>query len=100
MAVLARLTAGRQGQLPDTPKPGDPLFVGAHTCVVGDNRVAALAACRRAEVLGYRTLLLTSFVEGEAAAVSYTHLDVYKRHVYGSRATECQVHRSHSAPNT
>ncbi|HQY90118.1 glycerate kinase [Caldilinea sp.] len=70
VAVLARLTAGRQGQLPDTPKPGDPLFVGAHTCVVGDNRVAALAACRRAEALGYRTLLLTSFVEGEAAEVA------------------------------
>jgi hydroxypyruvate reductase len=69
-AVLARLAAGRQGQLPDTPKPGDPLFADAHTCVVGDNRVAALAACRRAEALGYRPLLLTSFVEGEAGEVA------------------------------
>ncbi|MFO7633233.1 MAG: glycerate kinase, partial [Caldilinea sp.] len=69
-AVLDRLEAGRRGELPDTPKAGDPLFGGAYTLVVGDNRVAALAACHCAEALGYHTLLLTTFVEGEAAEVA------------------------------
>ena len=69
-AVLARLEAGRQGLLAETPKPDDPLFSGATPCVVGDNRVAALAACRQAEALGYQTLLLSTFVEGEARTVA------------------------------
>jgi hydroxypyruvate reductase len=65
-AILARLDAGRRGVLPDTPKAGDPIFAGAQTLVVGDNRVAAQAACRRAAELGYHPLLLTTFLEGEA----------------------------------
>jgi hydroxypyruvate reductase len=64
--VLARLKAGLQGAAPETPKAGDPLFADAQTLIVGDNRTAAQAACRRAEELGYQTLLLTTFMEGEA----------------------------------
>lgn len=69
-AVLMRLQAGRRGELPDTPKPGDSSFANAHTVIVGDNRVAATAACQRAAELGYHPLLLTTFVEGEAREVA------------------------------
>ena len=48
-AVTRRLQLGLQGDIPDTPKPGDPLFAQAQTLIVGDNRSAALAACRKAE---------------------------------------------------
>lgn len=67
-AVIARLRAGLAGALPDTPKPEDPLFANVQTAIVGDNRVAALAACRQATALGYHAQLLTTFLEGEAAA--------------------------------
>lgn len=69
-AVLARLQAGVRGDLPDTPKPDDPIFATARTVIVGDNRVAALAGCQHATALGYRSLLLTTFVEGEACEVA------------------------------
>ena len=69
-AVLARLQAGIRGALPDTPKPDDPIFATARTVIVGDNRVAALAGCQHATALGYRSLLLTTFVEGEACEVA------------------------------
>jgi len=69
-AVLARLQAGIRGDLPDTPKPDDPIFATARTVIVGDNRVAALAGCQHATALGYRSLLLTTFVEGEACEVA------------------------------
>lgn len=69
-AVIARLQAGLGGELPDTPKPGDPLFAHNQVVVVGDNRVAALAAVRQAQALGYNSLLLTTFVEGEAKEVA------------------------------
>ena len=59
-----------RGELADTPKPGDPIFDRAVTQIVGDNRVAALAACRRAQELGYHALLLTTYLEGEAREVA------------------------------
>lgn len=69
-AVMARLRAGQAGELPDTPKPGDPLFARTVTRIVADNRVAALAACAAARELGFHALLLSTFLEGEAAEVA------------------------------
>ena len=69
-SILTRLQAGREGRLPDTPKAGDPIFARSQTLVVADNRVAALAAAERAAELGYNPLLLTTYLEGEAAQVA------------------------------
>ncbi len=68
-AIVARLQAGLRGEIPDTPKPGDPIFEKVCTVIVGENRVAALAALAEAEKLGYRAQLLTTFLEGEAREV-------------------------------
>ena len=38
--VAERLRAGRDGRLPDTPNPGDPLFERTQTLVVASNEVA------------------------------------------------------------
>ncbi len=67
--VRQRLEAGVKGLVPETPKPGDPLFQRVKNVVVGSGTTAALAACRRGEELGYRTLLLTTTLEGEAREV-------------------------------
>jgi hydroxypyruvate reductase len=69
-SIARRLREGVAGMLQETPKPGDPLFAAAHTVIVGDNRVAALAAVRAAQRLGYNSLLLSTYVEGEAAQVA------------------------------
>ncbi len=69
-AVTRRLQAGMRGELADTPKPDDPIFDHAVAQIVGDNRLAALAACRRAQELGYHALLLTTYLEGEAREVA------------------------------
>jgi hydroxypyruvate reductase len=68
-AIVDRLRAGLRGDIDDTPKPGDPSFARAHTQIVADNRLAAAAALRKATEMGYNTLLLSTFVEGEAAEV-------------------------------
>jgi glycerate 2-kinase len=67
--VVARLQAGLRGEVADTPKPGDPIFEKTQTIVVADNRLAAEAAMARAAEAGFNTLLLSTFVEGEAAEV-------------------------------
>ena len=69
-AVRNRLQAGLAGDVPDTPKQDDPVFVNSRTLVVADNRTAANAAVAKAVDLGYNTILLSTYVEGEAAEVA------------------------------
>jgi glycerate 2-kinase len=60
------LEAGVQGLSPETPKPGDPLFRKVFNLVIGSNRLAAQAAANQARQEGFTTLLLTTFLQGEA----------------------------------
>jgi hydroxypyruvate reductase len=69
-AVRARLEAGARGEVPETPKPGDPVFRGSLPVLVGSNRAAVSAAARRARSLGYRPLVLSTTVTGEAREVA------------------------------
>jgi glycerate 2-kinase len=65
-AILEHLQRGQNAELPETPKPGDPAFAGAHYLVIGDNYQAALAALEQARREGLNTLLLTTSLQGEA----------------------------------
>jgi hydroxypyruvate reductase len=69
-SVAARLQNGRERTIPDTPKPGDPLFDRVQTVVVGSNELAAEAAERQAQAEGLSALLLSTYVEGEAREVA------------------------------
>lgn len=64
--VLQHLRDGAAGRVPETAKPGDPVFARVQVVIIGSNEVAARAAARRAQALGYSTLLLTTCLEGEA----------------------------------
>jgi hydroxypyruvate reductase len=55
-----------RGLVPDTPKADDPAFATTRTVLIGTNHQALLAARDKAEALGYRTLILTSHLTGEA----------------------------------
>jgi hydroxypyruvate reductase len=65
-AVRRHLEAGVRGDVPETPKPGDPLFAAVRTRVVGSNRTSVEAAAREARRRGFRSLVLTTRLEGEA----------------------------------
>jgi hydroxypyruvate reductase len=64
--VRKHLEAGAHGDLPETPKPGDPLFRRVTTRVIGSNRWTIEAAAQEARRLGLTPLVLTSYLEGEA----------------------------------
>ncbi len=68
--VREHLLAGVRGEVPETPKPGDPIFDNVHIVIVGDNARAAESAARAAVEAGYNTEILTTFVEGEAREVA------------------------------
>jgi glycerate 2-kinase len=67
--VRTRLEAGRRGELPETPKAGEPLFASVQNVVVASNELAARAAIGEAERRGFRSILLSTYVEGEAREV-------------------------------
>ncbi|MEI6042923.1 MAG: DUF4147 domain-containing protein, partial [Chloroflexota bacterium] len=77
-SILAHLRAGVNGQLPETPKPGEALFEKVQNVVVADNRIAALAAVEAARHLGFNPLLLSTFVEGEAREVARVYAALAK----------------------
>jgi len=68
-SVRAHLESGLRGDIPDTPKPGDALFDRVLNLIVGSNRVAAEAAEHYLRSVGFNTLLLSTFVQGEAREV-------------------------------
>jgi glycerate 2-kinase len=68
--IVQRLQSGLAGEIPDTPKPTDPIFAAAHTLVVADNRVAAQAACQKAAEMGFHPLLLSTYIEGDATVIA------------------------------
>ncbi len=69
-SVAKHLEQGSAGRIAETPKPGDALFANVANVIVGSIRLAALAAVAEAERLGYRAILLTTFMEGEAREVA------------------------------
>ena len=67
--VRARIEAGLRGEIPETPKPGDPVFARVRNVIVGSGRTAAEAALEAGTRLGFRGLILTTMLEGEAREV-------------------------------
>ena len=69
-AVRERLTAGAEGRVEETPKPGDRLFDRVRNVVIGNNALVVDAAAAEARRLGYRAELLTRSLQGEARDVA------------------------------
>ena len=68
--VSERFRRGARGEIADTPKAGDDIFERAYNLIIASNGIAAEAAVRKAEQLGFHTLLLSTYVEGEAREVA------------------------------
>lgn len=68
--VRVRLERGAAGELPETPKPGDPGFAENVYEVIGNRTTAVEGARRMAESLGYRVIVLDRATEGEARDAS------------------------------
>ncbi|MBN2335314.1 glycerate kinase [Candidatus Bathyarchaeota archaeon] len=67
--VRERIELGVKGEVPETPKQGDPLFSRVHNVVVANNLEAASAASLKAAELKYNSAVLSTYVEGEARHV-------------------------------
>jgi hydroxypyruvate reductase len=79
-SVMAYLQAGAAGDLPDTPKPGDPTLARASTTVVGSVRDALEGAARAAAELGFRAEIVADDLEGEARSAAREIAALARRH--------------------
>jgi hydroxypyruvate reductase len=75
---LFRLEQGARGDLPETPKPGDAVFANVVNVIVGSNRLALEASAQEARRLGYRPLIVSSSMQGEAREVARVHCEILR----------------------
>ncbi|MCC7355553.1 MAG: glycerate kinase [Anaerolineae bacterium] len=68
-AIIAHLRRWLAGDIPETPKSGDPAFTRTQNVLIGDNGQAAAAGVARARELGLRAEMMTTWLEGEAREV-------------------------------
>ena len=60
---------GVNGVISDTPKKDSSVFENIFNFIVANNKLACIAAEEKAEDLGYKTMLLTTSLDGEAKEV-------------------------------
>jgi glycerate 2-kinase len=84
-AVRKRLEIGLAGRIIETPKRGDPVFRGIETFIVGSGAQACAASAGTAKKLGYKTLVLTSRLDGDNEAAARFHMSVAEEIVFQRR---------------
>ena len=87
-SIVRRLEDGSKGRIPDTPKAGDPVFLGVSNIIVGSNILALEAAEKKARELGYDTVILSSLIEGETRDVARVHCAILREICRSGRPTQ------------
>lgn len=85
-SVVALLEEGIGRKVPDTLKPGDPVFERVSNFIIGSNRLAVEAAIAEARVRGYATINSGSSFTGEARELAESQLEQAVGIARGSRA--------------
>jgi glycerate 2-kinase len=78
-SVLVRLERGARGQIAETPKADDPVFLRVSNVVIGNNLLVVEAAASRARQLGFAPHVLTRALEGEARLAARDFIQVARR---------------------
>lgn len=71
--ALEHLQRGVRGEVTETPKEDDPAFRKTQAVIVGSAGLSLAAARDEALRMGYRTLILSSVMEGETRDVARVH---------------------------
>jgi glycerate 2-kinase len=77
-AVVGLIEKGARGKIEESPKSGDPVFERTQNVIIGSNIQAVDASRTMAHDLGYNTLILSTFIQGETKDVANVHAAVAK----------------------
>ena len=72
-SIKDHLKSGLEGNIADTPKEDDPVFNKVYNLIIGSNILALEAAEVEAQRFGYKTLILSSMIEGETKDIAGVH---------------------------
>ena len=90
-SLQRHLNEVERGGLPETPKPGDPVFAGVETRLIASNRLALEAAGRRALELGLVPEIVETPLVGEAAAAGAQIAQQLRAGNHEARPTRCLI---------
>jgi glycerate 2-kinase len=90
-SVVARLLAGRDNAVPETPKPHDLRLARASSTVIGGREDAMNGAVRCAGSRGYHVVRIDEAVVGEARTAAVDHLRAAVARVAGVGRPACIV---------
>ena len=86
-SILTYLKEGIEGKHQETVKAHNPVFDRVHEYIIGNNNIALEAAAKKAETLGYETLILSDAMQGEDIEVTeyilQTAIDFKKERMSG-----------------
>jgi glycerate 2-kinase len=93
LSVIKHLARGLRGDIPETPKPGSPVFLKSENIIVANNILAIDAASKSAQKAGWRAEILSTDMSGEACgAAKYLAAMVRERlHTMRSGEKVCLV---------
>lgn len=83
--IVQHLRQGKEGLIAETPKEGDEAFTRTCNLIIASNEVAAEAAITKAKELGFHSLLLSTFVEGEAREVARVFAAIAREILHSGR---------------
>ncbi|MBI5034632.1 MAG: glycerate kinase [Chloroflexi bacterium] len=69
-SVIHHIERGVQGDVADTPDERNHIFERVQNVIIADNAIACNAAVQHAKSLGFNTLLLSTYLQGEAKEVA------------------------------
>jgi hydroxypyruvate reductase len=84
-SVRERIERGVAGEIPETPKQSERLFLRVQNLVVGSNALAVGAAAAEARRLGLRPLVLSTRIEGETRDVARMHAAIAREVIDSGR---------------
>ena len=84
-SVRTYLQEGAEGKREETPKPDSLIFARTTNVIIGSNIQCLEAAEKKAKEIGFNTLILSSFVEGETRDVARVHGAILKEIVSSGR---------------
>ncbi|HEU5052968.1 MAG TPA: glycerate kinase [Hanamia sp.] len=73
--LTAYLRMGINGLIPETPKPGDPVFTRSHNFIIGSNKIALEACKKKASDYGLNSFIITSQLDGDLAGAAKEIVD-------------------------
>ena len=77
--VPARVRERLKNGALETPKENDPIFENVENIIIGSNQKSLESASRAAKEMGYKTLILSSTIEGETRDVARMHAAIARQ---------------------